>query len=276
MNREPIYITGVGVATPLGNSYPVLAEHLLAGRSGVRRLDLFRVDDHPSQIGAAVTSVPCPDSVAEEAFQPLPKIERGLLWCCTQALRDAGLWERRSDLRVGLVLGNAAEWNSYWENDYIQGGRQAFLPQRHIEPLVQRARQRLALTGPAVSLSAACASGNYALALARRWLRLGWVDVCLAGACDMAITPLTLASFGNLRALSRRNDDPEAASRPFDTARVCARRTAVPNHLYARIRRTAQRSVIIAPVARIMWGRNPCVRRPPWTTSNCESNSTPG
>jgi 3-oxoacyl-[acyl-carrier-protein] synthase II len=84
---------------------------------------------------------------------------------------------------------------------------------------VQRARQRLALTGPAVSLSAACASGNYALALARRWLRLGWVDVCLAGACDMAITPMTLASFGNLRALSRRNDDPQAASRPFDAGR---------------------------------------------------------
>jgi len=68
-------------------------------------------------------------------------------------------------------------------------------------------------------MSAACASGNYAIALARRWLQLDWVDVCLAGACDMAITPMTLAGFGNLRALSRRNDDPQAASRPFDRDR---------------------------------------------------------
>ena len=68
-------------------------------------------------------------------------------------------------------------------------------------------------------MSAACASGNYALAQARHWLELGWVDVCLAGACDMAVTPMSLAGFGNLRALSRRNDEPQAASRPFDRDR---------------------------------------------------------
>ncbi len=219
MNRDVVYITGVGVATSLGHTYADLAGHLLAGRSGVRRIGLFPVDEHPSQIGAAVTTVPCPDGMAEDAFGRLPKVEQGMLWCATSALRDAGLWERRADLRVGIVLGCAAEWNSYWENDYLQGGRKLFQPQQHVEPLVQRARRRLGLTGPAVSLSAACASGNYALALARRWLRLGWVDVCLAGACDMAITPLTLAGFGNLRALSRRNDDPEGASRPFDVDR---------------------------------------------------------
>jgi 3-oxoacyl-[acyl-carrier-protein] synthase II len=219
VNREPIYITGVGVATPLGNSYAELAGNLLAGRSGVRRIDLFPVDDHPSQIGAAVTAVPCPDGMAEDAFRRLHKVEQAMLWCSVSALRGAGLWDRRADLRVGIVLGCAAEWNSYWEQDYLQGGHKVFQPQQHIEPVVQRARRRLGLTGPAVSLSAACASGNYALALARRWLRLGWADVCLAGACDMAITPLTLAGFGNLRALSRRNDDPAGASRPFDLDR---------------------------------------------------------
>src|SRR5207245_8795163 len=70
-----------------------------------------------------------------------------------------------------------------------------------------------------VSVSAACASGNIALAQARHWLELGWVDVCLAGACDMAVTPMSLAGFGNLRALSRRNSEPQAASRPFDRHR---------------------------------------------------------
>src|SRR5207245_7444591 len=78
---------------------------------------------------------------------------------------------------------------------------------------------KLGLSGPAVSVSAACASGNYALAQARRWLQMGWVDICLAGACDMAVTPMSLAGFGNLRALSRRNGDPAAASRPFDKGR---------------------------------------------------------
>jgi 3-oxoacyl-[acyl-carrier-protein] synthase II len=219
LNREVIVITGVGVATPLGSTYAELAGNLVAGRSGVRRIDLFHVDDHPSQIGAFLSTIPCPLGMTEDAFRRLPKSEQGLLWCCITALHDAGLWERRGDLRVGIVLGNAAEWLSYWETDFLEGGRKIFLPQQHIEPLVHRARRRLGLTGPAISFSAACASGNYALALARRWLRLGWADICLAGACDLAITPLTLASFGNLRALSRRNDDPAGASRPFDVDR---------------------------------------------------------
>src|SRR5262249_59464171 len=70
-----------------------------------------------------------------------------------------------------------------------------------------------------VGRAAACASGNHAREVARHWLRLGLVDLCVAGACDLAVTPVGLATFGNLRALSRRNDDPAAASRPFDRGR---------------------------------------------------------
>jgi 3-oxoacyl-[acyl-carrier-protein] synthase II len=219
VKRDVIYITGVGVATPLGNTYAAFAEHLLAGRSGVRRIDQFPVEDHPSQIGATIASIPCPETFAPGAFQALSKVEQAMLWCCVRALGDAGLWERRRELRVGLVLGNASDWSASWEYDYIAGGRAVFQPQHDVEPLVERARRRLNLSGPAVTLSAACASSNYALAVARRWLRLGWADICLAGGCDTAITPLTLAGFGNLRALSRRTHDPEAASRPFEVER---------------------------------------------------------
>src|SRR5207302_761020 len=134
-------------------------------------------------------------------------------------LHDAGWWTRRAEVRIGLVLGTAAEWNTCWSADGLAGGDQVYRPQAEVETLTRRTARRLSLSGPAVSLSAACASGNYALALARRWLQLGWVDVCLAGACDLAITPVTLAGFGNLRALSRRNDDPQRASRPFDVDR---------------------------------------------------------
>src|SRR5207244_1252567 len=128
-------------------------------------------------------------------------------------------WPRRADLRLGLVLGVGAEWLELWEADALRGGRRIYDPQRDAESLVQATRRKLHLSGPAVSVSAACASGNYALAQARRWLQLGWVDVCLAGACDMAMTPMSVAGFGNLRALSRRNDAPQQASRPFDEDR---------------------------------------------------------
>ena len=70
-----------------------------------------------------------------------------------------------------------------------------------------------------MSVAAACASGNHALAHACTWLKMGWVDVCIAGAADIGITPYSLAAFGNLRALSRRNDTPATALRPFDRDR---------------------------------------------------------
>ncbi len=219
MKREPIWITGVGAVTPLGNTYADIANSLLAGVNGVRRINAFDVTDHPSQIGAAIDSVPCPAGWDESEFAKLLKNDQAALWSCAQALEDAGWWARRAGARIGIVLGTAGEWNSYWEEDYLKGGEQIFQPQAHIEPLTQRTCRQLELSGPAVSLSAACASGNYAIALGRRWLELGWVDVCLAGACELAMTPMILAGFGNLRALSRRNDAPGRASRPFDIER---------------------------------------------------------
>ena len=144
---------------------------------------------------------------------------RLVLWCCTKALGDAGWWQRRAEVRVGLILGVGAEWLISWEDDGLRGGTRVYHPEQDRESLVHRARRTLGLSGPAATVSAACASGNYALAQARRWLELGWVDLCLAGACDMAVTPMSLAGFGNLRALSRRNAEPQAASRPFDRGR---------------------------------------------------------
>jgi 3-oxoacyl-[acyl-carrier-protein] synthase II len=216
---EPIWITGIGAATPLGHTYAEIADNLLDGKSGIRRVTRFPVTDHPSQIAGMVSDVRRPEGVSATEFAALRPLDRLGLWCGSEALRDSGWYERRAQTRIGLVLGTATEWFCEWETDGLIGGKRIFEPHDDAVPLVHRLRRRLDLTGPAVSLSAACASGNYALALARRWLELGWVDVCLAGACDLGVTPMLLAGFGNLRALSRRNDDPTGASRPFDRDR---------------------------------------------------------
>jgi 3-oxoacyl-[acyl-carrier-protein] synthase II len=214
-----VWITGVGAITPLGHAFPIIADNLLAGKSGVRRVSAFDASQHPSQIAAFLDEVPCPPDWEPEEFNRLHRLEQVTLWCCSAALRDAGLWDQRQELRVGLVLGLGCEWLQIFDADYRRSGDRLFRPQEEVETLIEMARRRLGLTGPAVSVAAACASGNYALAQARRWLELGWVDVCLAGAGDAAVTPLGLAGFGNLRALSRRNSDPPSASRPFDRGR---------------------------------------------------------
>jgi 3-oxoacyl-[acyl-carrier-protein] synthase II len=214
-----IGITGVGAISALGSNYQTIADNLLAGRSGIQKISHFPVQDHPSQIGGVIDSVPCPVGWKPEEFAKLPRVDQALLWCGQTALANAGLGEGRSQTRIGFIVGTAAEWNSIWEENGLGEGNSIYQPQQHLDSVVHRTCKKLRISGPAVSLSAACASGNYALALARNWLRMGWVDVCLAGACDMALTPISLAGFGNLRALSRRNDEPQKASRPFDRDR---------------------------------------------------------
>jgi 3-oxoacyl-[acyl-carrier-protein] synthase II len=214
-----VWITGVGTATPLGSTYDAVASQLLAGQSGVTSVNAFDVTEHPSQIAGQIDDVPCPPGDDPAAFRLLHPLERLVRWCCAAALRDSGWWEKRSEVRMGLVLGTGAEHLMHWERDNLHGGWQAREPQGSTEPLIQRCVHWLGLRGPTLTVSAACASGNYALAQGRQWLELGWVDVCLVGACDMAVTPMSLAGFGNLRALSRRNAEPRAASRPFDRGR---------------------------------------------------------
>jgi 3-oxoacyl-[acyl-carrier-protein] synthase II len=216
---KAVWITGVGTATPLGHTYSAFADHLLAGQSGVDRVQGFDVSEHPSQIAGQLREVPCPSGIDAEEFGRLHRLEQLMRWCCIEALRDSGWWDRRGEVRIGVVLGVGAEWLEYWEADALGGGRRVCQLERDAESMIARTRRVVDLSGPAVTVSAACASGNVALAQARHWLELGWVDVCLAGACDMAVTPMALAGFGNLRALSRRNAEPQAASRPFDRQR---------------------------------------------------------
>jgi 3-oxoacyl-[acyl-carrier-protein] synthase II len=209
----------VGTATPLGNTFAQFGDQLIAGHSGIGQVEGFPVAEHPSQIAGQLREVPCPPGQDSAEFACLPRLEQLTRWCCISALRDSGWWDRRQEVRVGLALGFGSEWPLAWEADALEGGRRAWEPDQDRESVVSRTRRLLGLSGPAITLSAACASGNIALAQARSWLAMGWVDICLAGACDMAVSPMALAGFGNLRALSRRNHEPWAASRPFDRHR---------------------------------------------------------
>ncbi|MCS6849641.1 MAG: beta-ketoacyl-[acyl-carrier-protein] synthase family protein [Gemmataceae bacterium] len=216
---EPIWITGVGTANPLGHSYPETADNLLAGVSGVGTLTEPEMAGHISRIAGRVAPLPAPPGWDAASFARLDEVEQMFFWCAIQALRDADLWDRRSELRIGLVLGLGSEWMVFWETDLARGGRRIYQPQPERRGVAEKLRHDLGLTGPVATVAAACASANYALAQARRWLWRGWVDVCLAGGGDRSAKPMCMACFANLGALSRRNDAPQAASRPFDRDR---------------------------------------------------------
>ena len=216
---SPVWITGVGLATPLGHDAATLESNLLGGRSGVTAVTRFPTTDYPCRVAAQVESVARPAGLDASTFALLTRLEQLTASCVESALRDSGWWGRHRDARVGLVVGVGAEWMETWEEDNLAGGLGIRHPERDAETTVQKVGRLYGLSGPRLTLSAACASSNFALEVARRWLRLGMVDVCLAGGAEMAVTPIGLATFGNLRALTRRNDDPAGASRPFDKGR---------------------------------------------------------
>ena len=218
MRDNAVCITGIGAATPLGNSLDVIADNLLRGVSATRKVFDRHGDQMVPCLGTAVDQVPTPCTMERSDFRQLPRMQQMAAWCGAMALDDAQLLNCREQLRVGVVLGLGGEWYRHWEMDVVDGGTLIYQPDREHVPLVNFLQSHLNLMGPTASVAAACASGNYALAQGRRWVEQGLVDICLAGSCEIA-TPITRANFTNLRATSRRIDDAEHASRPFDIDR---------------------------------------------------------
>jgi 3-oxoacyl-[acyl-carrier-protein] synthase II len=220
-HREPIVITGIGVVSPLGDSYTAVADNLLAGVSGIRSIPPHAFAREDRQFAAPVATIPLPAAAAcnlnEAAFAALPRFDRLCLSPVTYAIADAGLPGGYPSDRIGLVLGQGAEHLKVWDFDFLDAGTRVFQTTQD-RSLVHRLAGHVGVRGPAVTTAAACASSGYSMALGRTWLDAGWVDACIVGGCDI-LSPTALAAFYNLRALSRRGDDPAKASRPFDRDR---------------------------------------------------------
>jgi 3-oxoacyl-[acyl-carrier-protein] synthase II len=216
---QPIWITGIGAVTALGRDFAEISAALLAGQSALRLVTGFDASDHPCRIAGQVSLPDCPPEIEISSYDRAFPLDRCAIWCALESLKDAGLWSERGNLQIGVVVGVAAESMSHWDSDVRSDGGLIYDANESPRTAAEMTTRALDLSGPSMSAAAACASGNHALAQACHWLQMGWVDVCLAGACDMGVTPYSLASFGNLRALSRRNDAPGEAVRPFDCDR---------------------------------------------------------
>jgi len=216
---EEIWITGVGVGCPMGFSLAEFSKMLLEGKSSVRKVELFDITNHPSQIAAYIDEVPASKKIPNETFRSRSKAEQLYIHCMGQAIADADIEKELTRENCGLLLGTGSDWLLSWEENFFLGGDNYKLPGRETAPYFQFAKDLYQIEGPVLQVSTACASANHSLIFGANWLKMGLVDICIVGACSINVTPITLASFGNLRALSRRNDAPEQASRPFDKGR---------------------------------------------------------
>ncbi len=229
MGAHDIVITGMGAITPLGGDVPALWRGMLDGRSGVRRIDDLletydRAAELPTRIAAPMAVSPA-ESLTRIEARRMDRCQQAALVAARQAWADAGTPEVDPErLAVVIATGIGGVGTLLAQDDLLE----AKGPGR-VSPLTV---PMLMPNGPAAWVSlehkaragvytpvSACSSGAEALALAARLIRSGEADVVIAGGAEAAITPLTIAGFAQARTLSRRDDEPERASRPFDVDR---------------------------------------------------------
>ncbi len=221
-----VVVTGLGATTPVGGTVPQTWEAILAGRSGARPMEFDWVSQYELPVTfAAQIHTPPEQVLAKVETRRLDPSSQYALIAAREAWADAGSPEvepERLAVAVGSGIGGVWTLLSQWDTLREKGPRRVY-------PL---AVPMLMPNGPAAAISldlgaragahtpvSACASGAEGMGYAVQLIRSGRADVVIAGGTEAAVHPMPIAGFAAMQALSTRNDDPAAASRPYDTAR---------------------------------------------------------
>ena len=217
-----VVVTGLGVVTPLGSTVDRMWDGLVTGRSGVDYIRRIDASTFPTTFGAEVHDIDDTRLPADGRLRRLLDRKNGFGWvAAADALADAGLAERHDSLRAGVSIGTESrrpEFLRQLADGTLYGDREDHLLYSPFV-LAGTLAAHYGLTGPQLTVSTACTSGTQAIGVAFQKIRSDEADVMLAGGCDSLIDPLMLTGFSLLGALSKRNDDPTHASRPFDLLR---------------------------------------------------------
>lgn len=225
--KNRVVITGLGMVTPLGNDVPTVWDALRQGRSGIGKITKFDASALPTRIAGEVKRFdPLQFMSAKEAHQTDPFIQYALA-AALMAVEDARFSiMSRSAVRTGVLVGSGRGGVTTNEKNmaaFLAKGHRAVSPHYTPMTLVNMASGSIAMKigakGPCLDVSTACATGTHAIGEAMKIIQRGDAEVMIAGGTEAALTPLVFAGFCQAKALSRRNDAPEKASRPFDRDR---------------------------------------------------------
>jgi 3-oxoacyl-[acyl-carrier-protein] synthase II len=229
--RRRVWITGLGLITPIGTGRTAFWEGVRAGRSPVRRIDRFDPSAFRSQVAAQVDDFDPRDQMPPKMARQLERFSQFGLVAGRLALDDAGLAPGVAGAaareRIGIYLGSALGGIAYAEAQherYLSGGIRTVAPNLALAVFGGAAPANLGIAldvrGPILSTANSCASGAVALGEAFRAIRDGTIDGAVAGGAEVPLSPLAFGAFDIIRALSSHsNDRPEQAARPFDAAR---------------------------------------------------------
>jgi 3-oxoacyl-[acyl-carrier-protein] synthase II len=227
VSKRRVVITGLGVVSPVGLNVKDSWTNILAGKSGIGRITEFDVSGFSSQFGGAIKGFNINQFLApKEAKKMDPFIHYGIA-AGVEAIEDAGLEITPENAeRIGVSIGSGIGGLPGIEKGhltYLQGGARKispfFVPSNIINMIAGNLSVKYGLKGPSYAIVTACSTGTHSIGNAARLIQYGDADVMIAGGAEMATSPMGLGGFAAARALSTRNDNPEAASRPWDKDR---------------------------------------------------------
>ena len=227
MTNRRVVVTGLGMLTPIGNSVEDSWQAALRGESGARPITTFDTSEHTVKFSASVHGFDVTQYMdKKEARRVDPFIQLGMA-AAVQAITDARLDTPQPDAdRIGVAIGSGIGGMLTIEETHStllkSGPRRVspfFVPASVINMVSGNVSIRFGFRGPNIAIVTACTTGTHNIGFSMRMIQHGEADVMVAGGSEMATSPVTVAAFTSMKALSTRNEDPKAASRPWDRDR---------------------------------------------------------
>jgi len=227
LGNRRVVITGLGAVTPLGNAVPEIWEAILAGRSGIGTITRFDPSSLTTRISGEVKNFDPSLALNHKESRKTDIFVQFAAEAARQALEDSGLTiDQSNEHRAGVAIGSGIGGLPWIEKNYRaleeSGPRKIspfFIPGAIINMAPGIVSMKNALKGPNISIVTACTTGLHNIGHAARMIQHNDADIMVAGGSEMATSPLGVGGFAAVRALSRRNDEPEKASRPWDKDR---------------------------------------------------------
>ena len=227
MSKRRVVITGLGAVTPVGLNVKETWNNILSGKSGVAPLTIFDTESFPVHFGASVKNFDITTIIPRKEAKKMDTFIHYGIAAGKEAIDDSGIEVTEKNAgRIGVAIGAGIGGLPGIEtgyDTYLKGGPRKispfFVPSNIINMIAGNLSIMYGMKGPSTAIATACSSGTHNISTAGRMIQYGDADVMIAGGAEMSTSKMGLGGFSSARALSTRNDDPTAASRPWDKNR---------------------------------------------------------
>lgn len=227
MSKRRVAITGIGIHSPVGLGLTENWQNITAGKSGISSIESFDTSGMPASIAGQILGFDAENWIDKKSCKKMDRFIQLGMAAGLDAMADCGLEitetnAHRVGVHIGAGIGGLTTIEQQTKTLFERGPRRIspfYIPSSIINMISGNLSIALGARGPNLAIVTACATGTHSIGDAARLIEYGDADVMFAGGAESSITPTAMAGFGNARTLSSRNDDPEAASRPWDRGR---------------------------------------------------------